>query len=98
MNVELGRILPVRMPTGLVEIPQRVPVVPATAVMMTTGGNRTSGQSHDEGGVVRMVAIPGTGIDDPARAATAPRATRDHREPTIRDPLLKVKRGVPTVP
>ena len=92
---ELRRSL--RVPAGLIEIPQGVPVVLAAAVVVTPGRNRATGKLHDKRRAVGVGAIPGAGIQDPARAATAPRDTGDDREPVIHYPLVEVKRDVAIV-
>src|SRR5262249_53406330 len=96
--VELRRGMTNLAPARLVEIPQSVPVIPSAPIMMAPGGDRPAGQLHNERRTVRMVAVPGARVEDPAHPAITPRATRGDRESMLRYPLGEVKRDVAIVP
>src|SRR5438270_8601807 len=92
-SVGVRRPLVIGGPVWLIEVPQALPIVPGTAVVLAPRRDRSRGETYDERRLVAMVDIPRAGIEDPPIAGVLPRAFSDDRQSMRRNPVCEVKGG-----
>src|SRR6516162_8281354 len=88
----LGWSLSALLPAGLVEITQRVPVIPLTPIVVTACSNSATAVLDNKRCFVGVVGVPGARVEYPLMPGLLPRTLRRHGHSVRGDPVRQVKR------